>query len=165
MSSFLNVFIVGEQESLPSSFFRQWLFLIKFFCVQKRLQTFWFWDYIIIIIIVWIMWVNWTTMKLIAVRNQHFWNMHSSLLNICTCLQNDSFSGKGEIGSLERGLEVCAFLLDFLPLVLEGASFKKRLPWDNWHFKWKFFKWQFGNLLQSEFELAKYVNNLVLITV
>lgn len=164
MSSFLNVFIVREQESLRGSFFRQWLFLIRFFCVQNHLQTFWLWD-CIIIIIVWIMWVNWTTMKLIAVRSQHFWNMHSSFLNICTCLQNDSSSGKGEIRSLGRGLEVGTSLLDFLPLVLEETSFKKRLPWDNWHFKWEFLKWQVGNLLQSEFELTKYVNNLVLITV
>lgn len=107
MSSFPNVFIVGEQGSLPSSFSRQWLFVIKFFCVWKHLQRFWLWD--CIIIIAWLMWVNWTTMKLIALRSQHIWNMHNSLLNICTCLQNDSSNRKGELGSLERALEVCNF--------------------------------------------------------
>lgn len=150
---FSNLFTVGEQGSFTSSFSRQWLFLSKFFSVWKRLQRFLLWDWmiiIIIIIIMWIIWVNWTTMKLIAVRSQYIWNMHSSLLNVCNCMQIDSSDRKGELKSFERGLEVYNFYLTpeskiylfFLPLDLDEMYFKKKkkLLWDPWRFKWGIFQ-------------------------
>lgn len=73
-------------------------------------------------------------MKLIAVRSQYIWNMHSSLLNVCNCMQIDSSDRKGELKSFERGLEVYNFYLTpeskiylfFLPLDLDEMYFKKK---------------------------------------
>lgn len=163
---FPNVFIVGEQGSFTSRFSRQWLFLSKFFCVWKHLQRFWLWDWIIII---WIMWVNWTTMKLIAVRSQYIWNIHSSLLNVCSCMQTDSSNRKGELKSFERELDVYNFCLTAESTIYLFFAFrfrwnvlqKKKLLWDHWHFKWESFKRQAGDLFWSEFGLVKYVNNLI----
>lgn len=78
------------------------------------------------------MWVNWTSMKLIAVRSQYIWNVHSSLLNACNCMQIDSSNRKGELKSFERGLEVLNFYLIpestiylfFLPLDLDEMNLK-----------------------------------------
>lgn len=71
-------------------------------------------------------------MKLIAVRSQYIWNVHSSLLNACNCMQIDSSNRKGELKSFERGLEVYNFYLIpestiylfFLPLDLDEMNLK-----------------------------------------